>query len=84
MTAAVRGMTTERNTAMSRRNDSKITKPMTSGSRWARYAEASIPAAVSPPTKTCTPLPAVAWGMTVARRRWTRDAVAAACGAVAG
>ncbi len=54
------------------------------GSRWDRYADASIPAAVSPPTKTFTSLPAVAWGITVARRCWTKDAVAAAWGAVVG
>src|SRR3974377_1657292 len=64
MTAAVSGIATDRKPIISRMNDSTITRPMTSGSRWERKDEASIPAAVSPPTRTVTSLPAVAWGVT--------------------
>ncbi len=74
----------DRNTTMRSTNASRTTVPITQGSRPDRYAEVSAPAAVSPPTKAVTPLPAVRRGITWSRSWWTSDAVWADCGAVVG
>src|SRR5437016_11744831 len=84
MTTALIGTATDRNTAMSNRNDSTTTAPMTSERRVEYWCDASIPAAVIPPTSASAPLPATARGRTSARRCWTRSCVSCACGDVDG
>src|SRR5262247_4176491 len=64
MTTALTGTAMERNTVMSRRKDNNTTAPMTSGSRAEYWCDASMPAAVTPPTRAVAPVPATAAGTT--------------------
>ena len=50
MIAALIGTAIDRNTAISSRNESSTTPPITQGSRLERWLAASTPAAVTPPT----------------------------------
>ena len=82
--AALRATTTLRNDTSSRSIDSSTTPPISSGIRLAMLCVLSIDVAVTPPTCTASPVPAVAAGSTVSRRWWTRSSVVGDCGPVVG
>ena len=84
MIAALTATASERNTDMSRTNDSRTTPPINHGSRLAVCSLSSMKAAVVPPTDASTPVPATAAGMTSSRSVCTRSSVASSCGPVVG
>ena len=69
MNAALIATGSERNTDISRRNDSRTTPPMNRGSRLAVCSLSSMNAAVVPPTEASTPVPATAAGDDVVAQR---------------
>ena len=84
ITAAVSGMTIERKTIASSRNESKTTSPMKRGSfspsTWAKSAKI----AVNPPTSTVVPVPAINEGRVEVRSRSSSWVVSRACGELVG
>ena len=84
ITTALSGTSSERNTAMSKRNDSVNTAAKNRMSRPARYSEKSTPTATCPVTNMSSPVDAVTSGRIVSRRSLTRFVVASSCGEVVG
>jgi len=84
MMTALSGTSTERNTIISRRNDSDSTATKKIGIRFARYELKSMFAATAPDTLTTTSVPSVTDGTTSLRSEFTRSTVASSCGPVVG
>ena len=84
MIAAVSGITMERNTMTSKRNDKRTTRPMNSGSFSPRTWAKSAKIAVNPPTSTVVPDPASSVGIVTVRNRVSSSEVACAWGEVVG
>jgi hypothetical protein len=82
ITEAIAGITRLENTSISSRNARSTTTAMNSGSLRARALEKSTCVAVTPPIRTCRPLPASAAGTTRLRRWSSSLLVWEACGAV--
>jgi len=68
--ALTSGITTERNAAISSSTDRPMTNATTTASRAEVSPAVSMDAAVCPPIRAVTPVPAVARGTTVSLRRW--------------
>ena len=84
MITAFSGTMSERNTIINSRNDTASTAPMNIGSRSLSVWPSSSNAAVAPPTKARTPVPAVAAGSTLVSSRLMRSTVFWSWGDVVG
>src|SRR4030081_1148925 len=76
ITAALTGTAIDRNATINKKNETRMTPPMTQISRWEKKLAVSMPPAVGPPTSARVPVPFTADGVGGLRSPQTSDLVA--------